>query len=62
LLGPTTNEHYNDFRDALWFERVSAVTLIASVAAIGLAPYWLSTMIGNSLGPIVEKIMGAITF
>jgi NADH-quinone oxidoreductase subunit M len=62
LLGPSNNEHYNDFRDALWFERVSAITLIASVAAIGLAPYWLSTMIGNSMQPIVEKIMGAVTF
>lgn len=62
LLGPTTNEHYNEFRDAHWFERVSAITLIASVAAIGLAPYWLSTMIGNSLQPIVEKITGMITF
>jgi NADH-quinone oxidoreductase subunit M len=62
LLGPTTNEHYHEFRDALWFERVSAITLIASVAAIGLAPYWLSTMIGHSLQPVVDKILGAVTF
>jgi NADH-quinone oxidoreductase subunit M len=62
LLGPTTNEHYNEFRDAHWFERVSAVTLIGSVAAIGLAPFWLSSMLGNSLQPIVDKIFAAIPF
>jgi NADH-quinone oxidoreductase subunit M len=57
LLGPTTNEHYNHFHDASWFERVSAVTLIGSVAAIGLAPFWLSSMIGTSLQPILHKIL-----
>ncbi len=57
LLGPTTNEHHEHLTDAKWFERVSAVTLIGSVAAIGLVPFWLSTMIGTSLQPIVDKIL-----
>jgi len=60
LLGPTTNEHYSHFGDAKWFEKVSVVTLISSVAAIGLAPYWLSSMIGVSLHPIVTKILAVI--
>ncbi len=62
LLGPTTNEHYEHLRDAKWFEKVSAVTLISSVAAIGLAPYWLSSMIGVSMHPIVEKIIALNPF
>jgi len=57
LLGPTTNEHYEHLTDARWFEKISVVTLITSVAAIGLAPLWLSTMIGTSLQPIVNKIL-----
>lgn len=62
LLGPATNEHYEHLTDAKWFEKVSAITLISSVAAIGLAPYWLSSMIGGSLHPIVQKILAINPF
>jgi NADH-quinone oxidoreductase subunit M len=57
LLGPTINEHYEHFTDARWYEKVSAVTLISFVAIIGLAPYWLFSMIGSSLQPIINKIL-----
>ena len=57
LLGPTINEQYEHFTDARWYEKVSAVTLISFVAIIGLAPYWLFTMVGSSLQPIINKIL-----
>ena len=62
LLGPTTNEHHEHLTDAKWFERISVVTLIISVAAIGMAPFWLSSMIGTSLGPVVAKIVALNPF
>lgn len=62
LLGPTTNEHHEHLPDAKWFEKVSAVTLIIAVAAIGIAPLWLSNMIGTSLQPIVNKIIALNPF
>ncbi len=62
LLGPTKDPHFEHLPDAKWFEKISVVTLIASVAAIGLAPLWLSTMIGKSLHPIVEKIIAINPF
>jgi NADH-quinone oxidoreductase subunit M len=57
LLGPTTNEQYENFTDARWYEKVSAITLISFVVLIGLAPFWLSSMIGSSLQPILNKIL-----
>jgi len=62
LLGPTTDEHHEHLTDAKWFEKVSVVTLIGSVAAIGLAPLWLSNMINISLQPIVAKIIAINPF
>jgi NADH-quinone oxidoreductase subunit M len=58
LLGPIRNDHYLHLTDATWWERLSTITLVISIAAIGIAPYWLSEMIGFSIKPIVEKIAG----
>jgi NADH-quinone oxidoreductase subunit M len=57
LLGPVTNPQYENFKDARWYEKTSAIALIAPVAAIGLAPFWLSSMIGASMQPIIDKIL-----
>ncbi len=56
LLGPVKNDHFLELEDAKWYERLSTVTLILSIAAIGIAPLWLSDMIGFSLAPMVDKI------
>ena len=57
LYGPVTNEHYLKLSDARWYERLSTGMLILAIAGIGLAPYWLSNMISDSLNPIVHQIM-----
>jgi len=57
LLGPIKNDRFITLGDAKWYEKVSTVTLIAAVAGIGLAPLWLSNMIGTSLIPILDKIL-----
>lgn len=62
LLGPTKDPHFEHLPDAKWFEKISVVTLIISVAGIGLAPLWLSTMIGKSLQPIVDRIIALNPF
>jgi proton-translocating NADH-quinone oxidoreductase, chain M len=62
LLGPSRNQPYEHFNDARWFEKISAVTLIAFVAAIGLAPFWLSSMIGTSMQPIIDRIFAVNPF
>lgn len=62
LLGPTTNEHYEHLTDAHWYEKLSTASLISFVAIIGIAPFWLSSMIGVSLQPIVNKILALNPF
>lgn len=57
LLGPTNNSHFEHLTDAKWYEKLSAVTLIGPVAAIGLAPLWLSTITGNSIQHMIERIL-----
>jgi NADH-quinone oxidoreductase subunit M len=57
LLGPVTNPQYENFKDARWYEKTSAIALITPVAAIGLAPFWVSSMIGSSMQPIIDKIL-----
>ena len=61
LLGPIKNDHYLHLTDAVWYERLSTLTLLLSIAAIAMAPSWLSNMINFSLGPILEKISGITT-
>ena len=56
LLGPIKNEHHLELTDALWFERLSTITLVLAVAAIGIAPLWLSDTIQHSLTPIIAKL------
>ncbi|MFA5418917.1 MAG: NADH-quinone oxidoreductase subunit M, partial [Bacteroidales bacterium] len=60
LLGPLKNNHFLDFKDATWFERVSTITLVTAVAAIGMAPFWLSELITGSLKPFVDRLLAAL--
>ena len=62
LLGPIKDKHHEHLKDAKWFEKLSTVTLVLAVAAIGIAPLWLSETIIASLKPIVDKLAMAIPF
>jgi len=60
LYGKIQDPHHAGLSDATWWERVSVVTLIIAVVALGSAPFWISDMIHNSLMPVVEKLMAAL--
>jgi NADH-quinone oxidoreductase subunit M len=49
LLGPVKNDHYLNLTDAKWFEKIGGVTLVISIAAIGMAPLWLSNLLRETL-------------
>ena len=56
LFGPIKNQEFLQITDAKWYEKISTVALIASIAGIGLAPLWLSNTITISLKPIIEQL------
>lgn len=60
LYGKIKNPEYDLITDAKWYERLSTGTLIFGITAIGIAPLWLSTMITNGLGPVLEKLFLAM--
>ena len=59
LMGKIKNPEFNHITDAKWFDRMSVVTLILGITAIGLAPLWLSDMINNGLVPVMQRILMA---
>ncbi len=60
LFGKIINEHHLELTDAVWFERFAVIVLILAIAGIGLAPLWISDMISNSLGGIMQQL-GQVT-
>ena len=56
LYGTCTNKHHLELTDATWDERTAVIVLIVCVAALGLAPWWISNMIGDSVLPIINHL------
>ena len=56
LYGVSTNEEHLKLDDAHWEERFAVICLIATIAALGSAPWWVSNMINSGVAPVVEHI------
>ena len=56
LLGPITNNHYLELKDAQWFEKISGVTLVVAISIIGLTPLWLSNLIREPLAQMIQTL------
>ena len=56
LLGPIKNSHFEHLEDASWWEKLSLLTLLVAIVIVGMAPFWLSDMIQQSLEPIVARL------
>lgn len=54
LFGPIQDEHHAALTDAIWYEKIAIFTLIFAIAAIGMAPLWLSNMIAGGIENIVK--------
>ena len=54
LMGPIKKEEYLTMAGATWYEKIATVSLITAIVIIGIAPLWLSDLIMDSLGPILD--------
>ena len=57
LYGKVLNPEHLKLTDATWDERVAVICLIACVAGLGLAPFWISDLISNSVEPIISQLL-----
>jgi NADH-quinone oxidoreductase subunit M len=55
LLGPLRNNHYLELSDATWFEKVGGVTLVVSIAIIGIAPLWLTNLLREPMTELLQS-------
>ena len=58
LFGPVQDEHHLQLTDATWWERLSAITLIVSVAAIGCFPNFFEWLIRFTFNPEIFRAIG----
>ena len=58
LFGPVQDKHHLELTDATWWERLSTVTLIVSVAAIGCFPNFFSDLIKFTFSPQIFTVIG----
>ena len=58
LFGPVQNDHHRELTDATWWERLSTVTLILCVAAIGCFPNFFADLIKATFTPEIFTVLG----
>lgn len=58
LFGPVLDPHHAELADATWWERLSTITLIVSVAAIGCFPNFFESLIRFTFSPEIFRAIG----
>ncbi len=58
LFGPVQDKHHLELTDATWWERLSAITLIVCVAAIGCFPNFFNNLINFTFDGSIFKVLG----
>lgn len=56
LFGTVQDKHHESLTDAVWYEKLSTITLIIAIAGIGILPLWISGIIRDGVTVISERI------
>jgi len=59
-MGPITDKHYLQLTDAVWYEKIAVVILIAGVVFIGIMPFKLNELITPATETIIQHITNAL--
>ena len=55
-MGPITDKHHLQLKDASWNEKLAAGLLVVGIVAIGIAPFWLNDLINPGSEVIMQKL------
>lgn len=61
VMGPVTDSHYFNLKDASWNEKFAAGLLIIGIVAIGIAPFWLNQLITPATDTIMQHAVKLVT-
>lgn len=56
LMGPTTPE-FKNLPKISWYEKTGTYILVLFIVLIGIFPFWWGSIITDSIGPFIEKIL-----
>mgnify|MGYP003731241483 FL=1 len=57
IFGPMQDKHHETLTDAVMYERIPVIVLTAAIFAIGMFPAWISSMIGDSVMPLISQFI-----
>jgi NADH-quinone oxidoreductase subunit M len=57
LMGPVKNEAFLTLEKVTWYEKFGILLLLVPIVAIGVAPFWLSETILESLKPFIKGLL-----
>ncbi len=56
IMGPIVDDHHLHLSDATWNEKLAAIVLLIGIVTIGIAPFWLSDLIGPGVHGLMANI------
>lgn len=59
VMGPIKDEHFRSLTDARWNEKLASVLLLVAILAIGMAPFWLTDLVGPDSQLIMDHLSQA---
>jgi len=57
IFGPMQDKHHETLTDAVMYERIPVIVLTAAIFGIGMFPGWISSMIGDSVLPLISQFI-----